>query len=52
MQALPDASRALRNVGLRKAEMMHLEILISAVAKEFRPTGPKIRQTGDVLLGR
>jgi hypothetical protein len=52
MQAFPDAPRAFRNVGLRKAEMMHLEILIGAVAKKPRTTGPKIRETGDVLLGR
>jgi hypothetical protein len=32
--------------------MMHLEILIGAVAKKPRTTGPKIRETGDVLLGR
>jgi hypothetical protein len=32
--------------------MVHLEILVGAVAKELRAAGPEIGEPGDVLLGR
>ena len=32
--------------------MMHLEIFIGAVAKEFGATRPEVREAGYVLLGR
>src|ERR1700688_2925611 len=52
MQALPDPARAFRDVGLRAAPVVHLEVRVDAVAKELRATRPEIGKSGDVLLGR
>ena len=41
MQALPDAARALGDVGLIGARVMQLEVLVGAVAEELRRPGPK-----------
>src|SRR6202171_6772006 len=43
VQAFPDAARAFRNVGLRAAPLMHLGVLVGAVAKELRAAGPEVR---------
>jgi hypothetical protein len=51
MQAFPDAARAFRDVGLRAAPVVHLEVLVGAVAKELRTAGPEVGKPGDVLLG-
>src|SRR5690242_5046288 len=52
MQPFPDAARAFRHVGVRAAEVMHLEILIGAVAKQLRAARPEVGEPGGVLLGR
>jgi hypothetical protein len=52
MQALPDAARAFRHIGLRGAAGMHLEVFVGAVAKELRATKAEVGEPGDVLLGR
>ena len=52
MQAFPDAARAFRDVGLRGAFVMHLEVRVGAVAKEPRASRPEVGEPGDVLLGR
>ena len=52
VQALPDAARAFRDIGIRAAPVMHLEIRIGAVAKELRAARPEMGESGDVLLGR
>ena len=52
VQAFPDAARAFRDVGLRAATVMHLEVLVGAVAKKLRAARPKVGEPGDVLLGR
>jgi hypothetical protein len=52
VQAFPDAARAFRDVGLRGAAAMHLEVLVGAVAKELRAARPEVGEPGDVLLGR
>ena len=41
MQAFPDAARAFRDVGLRAFPVMHLEVLVGAVAKELERPAPK-----------
>src|ERR1700736_3188486 len=50
VQAFPDASRAFSDVGLRQAPLMHFEVLVGAVAKEFRTAGSKVAERSDVLL--
>src|SRR5262249_480197 len=52
VQALPDAARALRDVGVRRAAVMHLEVLVRAVAKELRTAGSEVGQGRDELFGR
>ena len=49
VQALPDAARTFRDVGLRSAEVMYLEIPIAAVAKERRATRPEVGKPRDLL---
>ncbi len=51
MQSFPDATRSFRDVGLRAATVMDLEVLVSAVAKELRAARPEVGEPGDVLLG-
>src|SRR5436190_8900903 len=52
VQAFPGATRAFRDVGLRGATVMHLEVLVSAVAKKLRAARPEVGEPGKVLLGR
>jgi len=52
VQAFPDAARAFRDVGVRGAPIMYLEVLVSAVAEKLRPAGPEVGEPGNVLLGR
>ena len=52
VQAFPNAARAFRDIGLRAAEMMHLQIIVGAVAEEFRAARPEVGESGSVLLGR
>src|SRR5260370_30404325 len=52
VHAFPDAARAFRDVGLRGATVMHLEVLSGAVAKKLRAAKPKVGEPGDVLLRR
>src|SRR4029077_16109838 len=52
VQAFPDAARAFRDVGLRGATVMHLEVLVGAVAKKLRAARPEVGEPGYVLLGR
>jgi hypothetical protein len=51
VQALPYASRTFGDVGLCAVPLMHLEILVDAVAEELRTVGSEISESGDVLLG-
>src|SRR5712664_117653 len=52
VQAFPDAPRAFCNVGLQGAELMHLEILLGGITKEFGATSPEVCEASYVLLGR
>src|ERR1700733_2942088 len=52
VQALPDSARAFRDVSLRAVPLMHLKVLIRAVAKEPRAARPEVGESGDILLGR
>ena len=52
VQAFPDAARAFRDVGLRRAAVVDLEVLVGAVAKKLRAARPKVGEPGDVLFGR
>src|SRR4029079_8210658 len=52
VQAFPDAARAFRDVGLRGATVMDLEVIVGAVAKKLRAAGPEVGEPGDVLLRR
>ena len=52
VQAFPDATRALRDVGLRGSSAMDFEVLVGTVAKKFRATGPEVGKPSDVLLRR
>ena len=52
VQALPDPARSFRDVGMRAAPVMHLEVRVGAVAKQLRATRPEIGESGDVLFGR
>jgi hypothetical protein len=52
VQAFPDAAGAFRDVGLRGATVMHLQVLVSAVAKKLRAARPEVGEPGNVLLGR
>src|SRR6202163_69910 len=42
VQAFPDAARALGDVGLRGAAVMHLEVIVGAVAKKLRAARPEV----------
>jgi hypothetical protein len=52
MQTFPNSVRTFGDVGLGVSAMVHLEILVGAVAKDLRAAGPEIGEPGDVLLGR
>src|SRR5262249_27922219 len=47
VQALPDSARALSDIGLRAAPVMHLEVCVGAVAKELRTARPEIGKSGN-----
>src|SRR5882724_10291442 len=47
LQALPDPTRAFRDIGLRAAPVVHLEVCVGAVAKELRAARPEIGKSGD-----
>jgi len=51
VQAFPDAARALSDVGIRGATVMHLEVPVGAVAKELRAARAEVGQPGEELLG-
>src|SRR6201996_8038173 len=51
MQALPDAARALSDVGLSPALVMHLEVPIGTVREELRAAGSEVGEPGNELLG-
>jgi transcriptional regulator GlxA family with amidase domain len=51
VKALPD-SATLRHVGLRVLPVMHFEIRVAAVGKQFRPAWPEVGETGDILFRR
>ena len=44
--------RTLRDVGLTGALVVHLEILVGAVAEELRAARPEVGEPVDELLGR
>jgi len=52
MQAFPDAARTFRDVGLRSTQAVHFEVLVGAVAEEFRAARTEVGEPRDVLLGR
>jgi hypothetical protein len=52
VQAFPDAAGSLGDVRLFEALVMHLEVLVGAVAKELRAARPEVGEPGDELLGR
>jgi hypothetical protein len=52
VQGLRGFYLAFHNVGLRGAAVMHLNVLIGAVAKNLRAPRPEVGEPGDVPLGR
>src|SRR5205823_4436789 len=52
MEALPNAARALGDVGIRGATVMHLEVRVRAVAKDLRAPRSEVDECGEELLGR
>jgi TetR/AcrR family transcriptional repressor of nem operon len=52
VQALPDAARTLRYVGLGTPLLMNFQVLVGTVAEELRAAGPEVGEAGNVLLGR
>src|ERR1700733_14591920 len=50
VQSFPDASRTFGDVGLCAATLMHVEVLVGAVAEELRTVGPEVGEPADVLL--
>src|SRR4029450_97359 len=52
VEALPDAARALCDVSLIEALVMHLEGVVGAAAKDLRATRAEVGECGDELLGR
>ena len=51
VQALPDAARAFGYVRLRAAPVIHLKVLVGAIAKELRAARPEVGEARDVLFG-
>src|SRR3954452_16920162 len=51
-QSFPDATRALRDIGLAGALGMHLEIAVGTVFKELCAARSEVGEAGDELLGR
>jgi hypothetical protein len=52
VQTFPDAVRALRDVGLTGTLIVHLEVLVGAVAKQPERPGSEVGERRDELLGR
>src|SRR5713101_7800257 len=51
MEPLPDATRAFGDVRVRRAAVMHLEVLVRTVAKDLRAARSKVDERGEKLLG-
>src|SRR3954468_1927996 len=52
MQALPNAGRPFRDVGLSGAQGVYLEVLVGAVAEQLRAAWAEVGEPGEELLGR
>src|SRR4030095_16564594 len=52
MQPFPDATGALSNVGIVRALLMHLEVLIGAITEELLAARTEVGEPGDELFGR
>ena len=52
VQALPDAARALRDIGFVGTFVVHLEVAVGAVAKDLRAVRTEVRERRDKSLGR
>src|SRR5262249_39691873 len=52
IQTLPDATGALRDVGVMGALGVDLELTVGAVAEQLRTARPEVGEAGDVLLRR
>src|SRR5262245_9691710 len=51
-EALPDSTRAFRDVSVRRTSVMHLQILVRAVAKELRAARSEVDERREQLLWR
>src|SRR5262249_41441564 len=51
MEAFPDPAGALGHVSVRRPAVMHLQVLVRAVAKELRAPRPEVGERGEELLG-
>src|SRR3954447_9448905 len=51
-QALPHAAGALGDVSPVATPVVHLEVLVGAVAEQLRAAGPEVGESGNELLGR
>src|SRR3954453_21751254 len=51
-QALPHAAGALGDVSPVATPVVHLEVLVGAVAEQLRAAGPEVGEPGNELLGR
>jgi hypothetical protein len=52
VQAFPDVVRALRDIGFTGALVVHLQVVVGAVAKQLRAARPEVGERRDELLGR
>ena len=52
VEPFPDAPGAFGDVGVGRAAMVHLEIIVGAVAEELRPTGSEVDECREELLRR
>ena len=52
LEPFPDTARALRDVGVGRALVMDLEVVIGAAAKQLRAPRPEVGERGDELLRR
>src|SRR4029450_2206685 len=52
MQPFPNPTRALSNVGIVRAQLMHVEVLIGAITEELLATRTEVGEPGDELFGR
>src|SRR4051812_50112872 len=52
VKTFPDAARAFRNIGLRAALVMHLEVFVGAVAKQLGTARSEVGEPGHELLRR